>query len=136
MSLGIFEAGEDHDGSLLAMIHGTRTSSLVTDDDSMTIGSFDPNGATVALHSLSVHPGWRARGLGTRVLREYLGRVGNVEGVERVSLIAHEELVPFYQRCLDARTELTSRSGFVNHGKSESQYGGVTWYDCVYSFKR
>ena len=105
--MGIFEAGEEHDGSLLAMIHGTRTSSPVTSDQSMTIGSFEPNGATVALHSLCVHPGWRARGLGTRVLREYLGRVGNEEGVERVALIAHDELVPFYQRYHDSQNELT-----------------------------
>ena len=107
MSLGIFEAGEDHDGSLLAMIHGTRTSSSVTSDKSMAIGSNEPNGATVALHTLCVHPGWRARGLGTRVLREYLGRVGNEEGAVRVVLIAHDELVPFYRRYHDSQSELT-----------------------------
>ena len=136
MSLGIFEAGEDYDGSLLAMIHGTRTSSAVTSDESMSIGSYEPEGQTVALHSLCVHPGWRARGLGTRVLREYLRRMENEHGVERVALIAHDQLVPFYERYSEARPQLTSRSGFVNHGKSESRHGGVTWYDCIYTFKR
>ena len=52
----------------------------------------------MALHSLCVHPGWRARGLGTRVLREYLGRVGDEQGVERVALLSDDDLVPFYKR--------------------------------------
>lgn len=80
------------------MIHGTRTSSSFASDESMSIGSFEPDGRTVALHTLCVHPGWRTNGLGTRVLREYINRMENEEGIERVALIAHEELVPFYQR--------------------------------------
>jgi guanine nucleotide exchange factor len=109
LSLGIFETTEEGDGSLLAMIHGTRTSSPVINDESMVIGNHNPDGTTVALHTLCVHPGWRAKGFGTKVLREYVQRVGTLEGVERVALIAHDDLVPFYvQYCVLVSTKITN----------------------------
>jgi GNAT superfamily N-acetyltransferase len=98
LTLGLFEVDEEGEGSILAMIHGTRTSDPTTTDKSMSIGSHEPDGPTVALHTLCVHPGHRARGLGTRVLKEYLERVGGEKGVRWVTLIAHDELLPFYER--------------------------------------
>ena len=97
-TLGIFEAREDGDGSLLAMIHGTRTSSTYASDESMRIGSHETNGPTVAVHTLCVHPGWRAKGLGTMILKEFIKRAEAENGVERIALIAHDKLVPFYER--------------------------------------
>jgi hypothetical protein len=32
--------------------------------------------------------------------------------------------------------ETDCRVGFVNQGVSESQHGGVTWYDCIYTVQR
>ena len=96
--MGLFEGTEDDDGSLLAMTHGTRTSSTYASDKSMSIGSHEADGATVALHTLCVHPGWRAKGLGTTILKEFIKRAEAVNGVERIALIAHDELVPFYER--------------------------------------
>jgi GNAT superfamily N-acetyltransferase len=80
------------------MIHGTRTSSTCVSDAAMAIGAHEPEGTTVALHSLCVHPGWRAKGLGTQILREYIKRMESENGVKRIALIAHDELVPFYER--------------------------------------
>ena len=135
--MGIFEVAEDNDGSLLAMIHATRTSSTYASDASMAIGSHEPDGATVAIHSLCVHPGWRAKGLGTRIIKEYITRMGQVKGVERIALIAHDELVPFYERYSSFFIAWSNcRSGFVNQGISESKHGGVTWYNCVYSLSK
>lgn len=136
MTLGLFEVTDDNDGSLLAMIHGTRTSSMYASDASMAIGSHEPDGPTVGLHTLCVHPGWRAKGLGTKILKEYIRRVGDEKGVERVTLIAHDELVPFYERYFCLVLCINCRVGFVNQGKSESKHGGVTWYDCIYSFSK
>jgi GNAT superfamily N-acetyltransferase len=96
--LGLFEVIDEDTGPVLAMIHGTRTSASYASDASMSIGSHEPNGPTVGLHTLCVHPGWRTKGLGTRILKEYLKRMENEKGVERVALIAHDELVPFYER--------------------------------------
>jgi len=99
MTLGLFEVDDDGiSGILLAVIHGTRTVDRVNSDRSMAIGSHDPDGATVALHTLCVHPDHRARGLGTKILKQYIGRVGKEKGVERVAVSAHDGLVPFYER--------------------------------------
>lgn len=131
--MGIFEVNDENDGSLLAMIHGTRTSSTYASDASMAIGGHEPRGSTVGLHTLCVHPGWRAKGLGTRILKEYIKRMEAEKGVERVALIAHDELVPFYERFSFCKGEFNCRVGFMNQGVSESQHGGVTWYDCIYT---
>ena len=99
MSLGLFQVGEDgQDGTLLAMIHGTRTSADHVTDESMTPGTHEPDGATVGLHTLCVHPGWRAKGLGTLLLKEYVQRMEKEKGVERIALIAHDVLLGFYER--------------------------------------
>jgi len=109
LTLGLFEVvdGGD-DGSILAMVHGTRTSSAFASDQSMVIGSHEPDGPTVCIHSLCVHPAWRARGLGSMILKEYLKRVERESGVERVALIAHDELVPYYERYCDDKFVLIS----------------------------
>lgn len=98
LTLGLFSANDDNDGTLLAMIHGTRTSTGYASDASMALGGHEPIGKTVGLHTLCVHPGWRAKGLGTRILREYVKRMEGIKGVQDVALIAHDELVPFYER--------------------------------------
>jgi GNAT superfamily N-acetyltransferase len=82
------------------MIHATRTDASTVTDESMTSGSHRKDGPTVGLHTLCVHPGWRARGLGTMLLEEYTQRVGQLARVERIALIAHEELAGFYERFL------------------------------------
>ncbi len=41
-------------------------------------------------------------------------------GREGITLTCKIELVPFYEKF-----------GFVNHGISESQHGGVRWYNMV-----
>jgi GNAT superfamily N-acetyltransferase len=64
----------------------------------MVIGSHDAKGTTVALHSLCVHPAWRARGLGKRIITDYVERMKMERGVERIALIAHDKLVPFYEK--------------------------------------
>ena len=97
-TLGIFESSKNDDGLLLAMIHGTRTSSAYASDESMCIGSHEMNGPTVAVHTLCVQPAWRAKGLGTIILKEFIQRADAKNGVERIALIAHDKLVPFYER--------------------------------------
>jgi GNAT superfamily N-acetyltransferase len=63
----------------------------------------------------------RARNQGiAKILIEKMEEL--VEENERlgITLTCKQELVSFYEKC-----------GFVNHGMSESQHGGVTWYNMV-----
>jgi GNAT superfamily N-acetyltransferase len=79
------------------MIHGTRTSDLYESDKSMAVGSHEPDGPTVVLHTLCVHPDWRAQGLGTAIVKEYIARVNRLSA-KRIALTADAGLVPFYER--------------------------------------
>ena len=43
------------------------------------------------------------------------------EGREGVSLTCHDYLIEYYER-----------NGFVNEGRSDSNYAGEVWYDLVW----
>jgi len=78
------------------------------------------DGRTVCLHSLAVLPRYQRRGLGTILMKAYIERVSQSGVADRIALITHEKLVPFYQRF-----------GFVDKGKSDVQFGGGNWNDMV-----
>ena len=137
MRLGLFEVHNNGVSEiLLAVIHGTRTVDRVNTNRSMKIGSHDSEGATVALHTLCIHPDHQARGLGSKILKEYLGRVRKEKGVQHVALSAHNRLVPFYEPYETICSLSNFSVGFVNEGISETEYTGATWYDSVYTYKK
>ena len=77
-------------------------------------------GRTVCIHSLAVLPAFQGRGLGKTLLEAYLQRIESHGVAEHVALIAHEHLIPYYERF-----------GFVNRGESECKFGGGGWFDMV-----
>ncbi|KAI5293578.1 hypothetical protein KEM55_007033 [Ascosphaera atra] len=148
LSLGVFsmppksewEDGKPDRATLVAHIIASRTSTDVVTDASM---SYPPNweqrtslpapqeqpvghvedGQTVAVHSLAVLEGHQGRKLGTTLMKAYIQRIRDAHIAKRIALIAHEHLIPFYERF-----------GFVNKGKSACQFGGGGWYDMVLEF--
>jgi GNAT superfamily N-acetyltransferase len=98
MTLGLFKVFDENEGTLLAMIHGTRTSSFYHSDESVEIGSHKPEGATAALHTLCVESDWRGKGLGMKILKEYMNRMEKEQGLQRISLWSREPLIPFYEK--------------------------------------
>lgn len=118
---------------LLAHVIATKCLTKVITDDAMGFPSDwqseKPNptnlghheaGRTVGVHSLAVLPMYQRIGLGTVILQSYLQRIGSSEIADRVALIAHDYLVPYYETF-----------GFQSLGKSEAQFGGGGWYDMV-----
>lgn len=94
-----------------------------------------PGGSSVCIHSVAVNPSHQRRGIALALLREYVERlrasrhsrsktataaVGDdgIENVERILLIAHEELCPLY-----------SKAGFKLIGKSSVTHGARDWYE-------
>ena len=75
-------------------------------------------GRTVAVHSLAVLPSLQNRGLGSTLLKAYIQRLGYVQAADRVVLLAHGELVKFYEKL-----------GFENKGPSKATFGGGNWVD-------
>lgn len=72
----------------------------------------------IGVHSVVVDPDWQGKSLGTLLLHDYIQKLSNQELGDQVIIIAHEKLIPFYEKI-----------GFANHGKSKCQFGGEEWYD-------
>ncbi|KAK8223784.1 hypothetical protein IWZ00DRAFT_361041 [Phyllosticta capitalensis] len=122
---------------LLAQILATKTRNELISDDDMKVPAdwrekphdamrslgHQEDGRTVAIHSLAVLPEYQKRGLGRTLLRAYIQRIQNSGVADRISIITHDALVPFYE---DA--------GFTNRGPSKNQHGGVQWVDMVLDF--
>lgn len=53
-------------------------------------------------------------------MKAYLDRLAKQSVVDRAALIAHEEMVGYYERF-----------GFKNKGRSNAQFGGGGWFDMV-----
>ena len=70
-------------------------------------------GRTICVHSLAVLPQFQKRGLGKTLMLAYIQRLESQGVADRLALISHEELIPYYEGL-----------GFENQGKSEAQFGG------------
>ncbi|KAF2141522.1 uncharacterized protein K452DRAFT_327158 [Aplosporella prunicola CBS 121167] len=81
------------------------------------------DGRTVAIHSLAVDPEHQRRGLGRTLLKAYIHRIQMSGVADRIALISHGPLVPFYESL-----------GFEQKGPSSAQIGGGGWIDMVLEF--
>lgn len=88
-------------------------------ENGQTVGHDEFSG-TIAVHSLAVLPEHQGKQVGSTLMRSYIQRIKEAAIAERIVLIAHDNLIPFYQGF-----------GFENRGPSECQYGGGGWYDMV-----
>ncbi|KDQ09289.1 hypothetical protein BOTBODRAFT_37197 [Botryobasidium botryosum FD-172 SS1] len=80
-----------------------------------------PQGSSVCMHSVCVDPEFKRRGIALALLREYLRRLEATqasEGIDRVLLLCHEELI-----------ELYAKVGFQLVGKSEVAHGPREWFE-------
>ena len=105
------------------------TTGLTVTDKDMGIPADDPNdfslghkphGRTVAIHSLAVLPDFQRKGLGSTHMKAYLDRLAKQDVADKAALIAHQEMIPYYETF-----------GFKNRGKSSAQFGGGGWFDMV-----
>jgi len=84
------------------------------------MSTHDPDGKTICIHSVCVDRGHQRQKLGTALLEEYIRRWTDGP-YDRISLIAHEELVKFYLS-----------AGFKMIGKSEVLHGSKPWFELRY----
>ncbi|KDQ52883.1 hypothetical protein JAAARDRAFT_162370 [Jaapia argillacea MUCL 33604] len=118
--LGVFEPSSDKSRALLGYICSTLSPDLTLTHSSMSNHIPGPASQSVCIHSVCVSSDQQRKGLGTRLLREYVKRLesGEAGEVKRILLIVHEELRGFYEG-----------AGFEWVGKSEVVHGSRPWFE-------
>ncbi|TDZ16451.1 Polyamine N-acetyltransferase 1 [Colletotrichum sidae] len=124
------------DDKLLAHVISTKSTSSVVKDADMAFppkwkdnpaGHYDvghqPQGSTIALHSLAVTPSVQRRGLGKKLMASYTKHMKDAGIADRIAILTYDRLLSYYQSL-----------GFTHYGKSASEYAGVAWHDLAYEF--
>ncbi|KXT01180.1 hypothetical protein AC578_592 [Pseudocercospora eumusae] len=125
----VYSGAPERKSVLMGHIVATKTTSLTVTDSDMAIPTPDnpdpklghkEEGRTVCIHSLAVLPEYQKRGLGQTLMKAYLQRIESHGVADRAALIAHEHLIPYYEKL-----------GFENKGPSKAQFGGGGWFDMI-----
>ncbi|KAL8735196.1 MAG: hypothetical protein Q9166_001072 [cf. Caloplaca sp. 2 TL-2023] len=117
--------------TLIAQVIATKCVSTTVTDEAMEYPSdwrsrvsfserqgHQEHGRTIAIHSLAALPEFKGRGLGKIVMKSYIQRMETSGIADRISLLAHDHLVQYYEAL-----------GFQNTGKSEAKFGGGQWFN-------
>lgn len=95
----------------------TEASMALPSDDDPTAGHIEQS-RFIGIHGLVIDPKWHKRNLGTLLMHDYIQKLSNQDLGSKVVIIAHKELIPFYEKI-----------GFLNHGESECKFAGELWYN-------
>lgn len=95
----------------------TKSSMEVSSAEDPTAGHFE-HSRFIGIHALVIDPEWQGKNLGTLLMHDYIQKLSNQDLGDKVIIIAHKELVPFYEKI-----------GFHNLGESECKFANTKWYD-------
>ncbi|WP_059173364.1 GNAT family N-acetyltransferase [Bacillus sp. FJAT-27445] len=110
----------EKEGEILGYINGPIINqSYITDDLFEKITENPKRGGFQSVLGLAVAKKARNQGI-AKILIEKMEQLAAENERVGITLTCKQDLVPFYEKC-----------GFVNHGMSESQHGGVRWYNMV-----
>jgi len=108
----------EHDGQVVGQVNsGSTSKDDISDEEFKQLIGHDPEGGNIVIFSLSVLPEYRKKGVGSRLLTEFVDQARYL-GKSKVLLLCKDELVPYY-----------SRHGFQDAGISASTHGGVEWHE-------
>lgn len=108
-------------GQVLGFCNATATCQNELTHDSMS--HHEPDGRLICIHSVTVPPALRRKGIGLRMLLAYLDHVKALNCYSGAALICKADLISFYEQ-----------AGFVCRGESKVVHGKDTWYDCEMRF--
>ncbi|CAK9436737.1 uncharacterized protein LODBEIA_P12590 [Lodderomyces beijingensis] len=110
---------------LVGHIIGTKIAGSRITEECMEMPSTKVKGSghvetsrVIGIHSVVIDPEWRGKNLAALLLHDYIQKLSNQDVGDQIVLIAHDALVPFYEKI-----------GFNNLGESECKFAGTTWYD-------
>lgn len=91
----------------------------ITDDLFESIGKNQEQGGYIAILGLVVSENYRNQGLAGKLLNE-LEKLAKVNNRKGITLTCKSTLIPFYEKY-----------GYVNYGISESEHGGIEWFNLI-----
>ncbi|MFE6139417.1 GNAT family N-acetyltransferase [Bacillus sp. NPDC057893] len=110
----------ERQGEILGYINGPIINQpYITDDLFEKIGENSKRGGYQSILGLAVSKQARYQGIAKLLIEEMEDLVKENER-KGITLTCKQELVSFYEKF-----------EFVNHGMSESQHGGISWYNMV-----
>ena len=80
----------------------------------------EDKGRTIAIHSIAVLPEHQGKKIGSMMVESYVQRMRDSKGADRVAILAHDNLVQFYEKL-----------GFKDTGASDTKFGGGRWKNMV-----
>lgn len=104
------------DKSVVGFVNGTRVVSEELHHDCMTTHA--PHGRLVVVHSVTIRPSDRRRGLATAMLAEYVRRMLCDSSIDAILLLSKQHLMEFY-----------IRAGFSVVRPSAIAHGRDTWFE-------
>lgn len=108
------------DKKLIGFINGPVTNQqYITDDLFLHVDKNPSTGGHQTILGLAVLPEYRKRGIGSKLLSHILKKAKEQKR-KTITLTCKEMYIPFYEK-----------NGFQNAGESESQLGGVLWYNMI-----
>ncbi|PKG22640.1 GNAT family N-acetyltransferase [Niallia nealsonii] len=110
----------EKEGKILGYINGPIINQpYITDDLFEKIKENPKRGGYQSILGLAVSKQARNQGI-AKILIDQMEDIAKENQREGITLTCKQELVSFYEK-----------SKFVNHGMSESQHGGVCWYNMI-----
>ncbi len=108
----------EEDGEIVGIVNGPVIEKEFITDDLFRESKENPkSGGHQSVLGLAVNPQYQKRGIAAALLT-HLEKVAKAKKRKTVTLTCKEKYVPFYEKL-----------GYVNRGLSESEHGGVTWFN-------
>lgn len=110
----------EYDGKIAGYVNGPVIQQMyITDDLFERIEENPKEGGYVAILGLVVSKKHRHQGLAGKLLH-YLQNSAKENNRDGITLTCKQSLIPFYEQY-----------GYTNYGVSESEHGGIEWYNLI-----
>lgn len=110
----------EEEGEIAGLVNGPVIESpFITDDLFGDISPNPPSGGHQTILGLAVSPDHQKRGVAS-VLLARLEKEAREKNRETITLTCKENLIHFYENL-----------GYLNKGQSNSEHGGVIWYNMI-----
>lgn len=106
------------EGTVMGFINSGATHQVVMSEEAIKeMVGHDSAGKKVVVMSVVVHPGVQGKGYGRQLMETFIRKMQSLEK-ESIHLMCQAFYIPFYEQF-----------GFTLEGKSESEHGGLKWYE-------